>query len=533
MTNISSSSPQIKLNDKEKLLCNLIRKYVDYYNSTNTTVHSDNDETEDQLVARITGGWVRDKLLNKDSHDLDIALNKMSGELFASNLQQFYIKHHLAGLPPDALNNSTIAKIKKNPEKSKHLETATTTILGLDIDFVNLRNESYGDDSRIPVITCGTPREDAMRRDATLNALFYNITTEKIEDFTGKGLQDLKLGILRTPLPPLKTFLDDPLRILRLIRFSSTYRNFKLDEAIIKCLKENNDALNQALINKISKERIGIELSKIFSTVESTKIGLKLLCDNHLINSIFYHGLSPEVIQFNSTHTNLLKTLHEIYDGNKLSDNIMGNIVNETSNFQFFSNEQFFAENKSLTPTECNEILTLSVILSIFSEINIYPNPLKKPTFKINLSDWIIRENLKYSKKIYTTVEVLVSNIEIFEKTFEFLYNDNVSVPKRSDIGLELLKYKDYLPLAIKLNEILYKKGTKIGDYIESLDLMDVCQLKLLMNGKEIAKFINKKPGPWMKKINDQVLRWQLDNPKLGKDDLLVYLRDLPQSMFD
>jgi tRNA nucleotidyltransferase (CCA-adding enzyme) len=98
----------------------------------------------------------------------------------------------------------------------------------LDLDFVNLRSEEYADDSRIPEsMRFGTPREDAGRRDLTINSLFYNLHTEDVEDWTGHGLQDIKNGIIRTPLDPIMTFKDDPLRVLRAVRFAARL-NFQM-----------------------------------------------------------------------------------------------------------------------------------------------------------------------------------------------------------------------------------------------------------------------------------------------------------------
>ena len=127
--------------------------------------------------------------------------------------------------------------IKANSEKSKHLETATIRVLGYPIDLVNLRSETYTESSRVPVIDIGTPLQDAMRRDLTINAMFYNINTEKIEDFTGRGLFDLKEGICRTPLEPLQTFLDDPLRTIRTIRFANRFE-YKIDPIILDAAKD-------------------------------------------------------------------------------------------------------------------------------------------------------------------------------------------------------------------------------------------------------------------------------------------------------
>jgi len=109
-------------------------------------IDSGRAEHDEPLTLRFTGGWVRDKLIGQQSHDIDVGINKMTGFDFATRLQEFLTKHS------DAYDIPTrnIHKVESNPEKSKHLETATTKILSLDIDFVNLRSESYTNDSRIP-----------------------------------------------------------------------------------------------------------------------------------------------------------------------------------------------------------------------------------------------------------------------------------------------------------------------------------------------------------------------------------------------
>ena len=113
----------------------------------------DRDKPEDdRLVLRFTGGWVRDKLLGIRSVDIDVGINNMSGYNFATRLSE-YIS---ANMEEYGFEPRSVHKIESNPEKSKHLETATTKILGLDIDFVNLRSETYSEDSRIPHMVCST-----------------------------------------------------------------------------------------------------------------------------------------------------------------------------------------------------------------------------------------------------------------------------------------------------------------------------------------------------------------------------------------
>lgn len=159
------------------------------------------------IVPRIAGGWVRDKLLNKNSDDIDVTINKISGYEFVKGMKDYYAFH------------GCIGHIKANPNKSKHLETAVMKIYGIFVDFLSLRKEEYFD-TRIPIIKNCSAEEDAYRRDLTINSLFYNLITGEIEDFTGYGLIGLENGIIRTPLNPLKTLIDDPLRLLRIIRFS-------------------------------------------------------------------------------------------------------------------------------------------------------------------------------------------------------------------------------------------------------------------------------------------------------------------------
>ena len=165
-----------------------------------------------------------EQLLGKESDDIDIALDDMYGEQFAKLIDQKMNKGE---------QKNKFGVIKANSEKSKHLETATIRVEGHEIDLVNLRSEKYAEDSRVPTIEMGTPLDDAMRRDLTFNSLFYNINEAKVEDFTGKGLDDLREGVCRTPLDPLQTFLDDPLRILRTIRFANRFE-FKIVPEILE-----------------------------------------------------------------------------------------------------------------------------------------------------------------------------------------------------------------------------------------------------------------------------------------------------------
>jgi len=222
---------------------------------------------------RVSGGWIRDKLLGLPNDDIDIALSNMTGTDFVNYIKKYPNKNGIIGKD---------YQVALNAEKSKHLETAGIDIFGLKIEFVNLRSETYGD-SRIPTVEMGTPETDAFRRDLTVNALFYNIEIGEIEDYVG-GISDLKNKILRTPMDPLKTFNDDPLRMLRVLRFQSKFNDFIIDPKIIEAMR--NPEIREAYKKKVSTERSGPEIIKMMSGKDPSK-SLEILFDTDLYLSVF------------------------------------------------------------------------------------------------------------------------------------------------------------------------------------------------------------------------------------------------------
>jgi tRNA nucleotidyltransferase/poly(A) polymerase len=256
---------QVKLTPTEQKIFDFLLKVNEKYNLG--------------LTFRVAGGWVRDKALGKESDDIDIALDKMTGAEFGKYLAK------------ETGKGGNV--IKANPEQSKHLETLTINLFGQDVDFVNLRSESYGD-SRIPEMQFGTPEVDAQRRDLTINALFYNVNEHQVEDFTGKGVEDLKTMTLRTPLEPEKTFTDDPLRILRMLRFYSRYPGATLDPSAVEAMK-NPDVL-KALKKKVSPERMLTELKKMFAGKQQAE-ALQVLHDTGIWTALFSDRLKGREVK--------------------------------------------------------------------------------------------------------------------------------------------------------------------------------------------------------------------------------------------
>ncbi len=240
----------IQLTDQEALLRQLLLDVSSYIGTLGEYTKPD---------LRFTGGWVRDKLLGSTSNDIDISISSMTGYKFGTLMKEFLAQAENRAKYDEGIIGK-LAKIEANPERSKHLETVTTKILGLDIDLVNLRKETYAEDSRNPTMDFGTPEDDAFRRDATVNAMFYNLSTSSIEDYTGRGLKDMESKVIKTPLAPFQTFKDDPLRVLRSIRFASRL-GYKIDQEDEQAM--SNRTIQEALKLKIRRERVGVEVVKM------------------------------------------------------------------------------------------------------------------------------------------------------------------------------------------------------------------------------------------------------------------------------
>ena len=137
--------------------------------------------------------------------------------------------------------------------------TAMFKFEGLDLEFVGARKESYSENSRNPSVEIGTLDDDQKRRDFTINALAISLNKENFGEIIDPfdGISDLKKKILRTPLEPLQTYSDDPLRMLRAIRFASTL-NFKIEEHSLEAIKNEAER-----IKIVSLERIMVEFNKI------------------------------------------------------------------------------------------------------------------------------------------------------------------------------------------------------------------------------------------------------------------------------
>lgn len=211
------------------------------------------------------GGFVRDLILKRPSKDIDFVVLG-DGLDFAQKVA-------------DELGVKKVAFFK-------NFGTAAFRCDELDVEFVGARKESYNRDSRNPVVESGSLSDDQKRRDFTINALAISLAKssfgEVIDPFD--GLQDLKDKLIRTPLDPDQTYSDDPLRMMRAIRFSSQL-GFRIEDQSLASIRKNAERLKI-----ISVERIMDEFNKIVISDKPSR-GISLLFDTHLLHEFF-----PEMV---------------------------------------------------------------------------------------------------------------------------------------------------------------------------------------------------------------------------------------------
>jgi poly(A) polymerase len=225
----------------------------------------------------LAGGAVRDFLLdpNKPSSDLDFVIDAKHGGIDFANWVTTECGVWKEESNPVIFPVYGTAKLVLNGIKHKGFD-----LEAIDIECVMPRAEKYSSQSRKPTVYNSTLEEDAFRRDFTFNSLFLNISNGDIIDFTGKGKTDLENGLIDTPIDPEIIFRDDPLRMLRAVRFYARFGWNIADHLIERIVK---DASN---LQHISEERIREELNKILISDRPAE-GIKLLQDLGLSQYIF------------------------------------------------------------------------------------------------------------------------------------------------------------------------------------------------------------------------------------------------------
>ncbi|MBF8149476.1 HD domain-containing protein [Winogradskyella sp. F6397] len=253
-----------------------------------------------QVESYVIGGFVRDYLLDRgDAKDIDVVAVGSGIELAKQ-----------------------VAKNLPNQPKVQVFKTYGTAMLRyeeIEVEFVGARKESYNENSRNPIVENGTLQDDQNRRDFTINALALSLNEKNFGELLDpfNGLNDLDKGIIRTPLDPNITYSDDPLRMMRAIRFA-TQLNFEIEATSLKAIADNKER-----IKIITKERIVVELHKILES-KTPSVG-------------FLHLEQTGLLQFILPELTALKGIDEI-EGQRHKDNfyhtleVVDNIAKTTDN---------------------------------------------------------------------------------------------------------------------------------------------------------------------------------------------------------
>ena len=209
--------------------------------------------------AFVIGGYVRDSLLGRDSNDIDIVVEGSGIEVAERVAERIGV--HLTVF--------------------KSFGTAMLKYGNMEVEFVGARKESYRADSRKPIVEDGSLEDDQNRRDFTINALAFSLQKEDFGNLVDpfNGVKDMQEGIIRTPLDPDTTYTDDPLRMIRAIRFA-TQLSFFIVEDSLKSIRRNRER-----IKILSKERITEELNKIIMSPKPS-VGFYLLDETGLLELI-------------------------------------------------------------------------------------------------------------------------------------------------------------------------------------------------------------------------------------------------------
>ena len=253
---------------------------------------------EQNAEAFVIGGYVRDLMLKRLNKDIDIVT---SGDGPA-----------LANRTAELLNVKRVSIFA-------NFGTAHFIYKGSEVEFVSARKESYRLTSRKPDVEKGSLEDDQMRRDFTVNAMALSLQKESFGELVDpfNGLLDLENKILRTPLEPAITYSDDPLRMMRAIRFAAQL-NFSIEEKSLQAIKEN-----AARLEIVSVERTMVEFNKILLS-KKPSVGLKLLFDTDLLHQFF-----PEMVKLHGVEKrNNYAHKDNFYHTLEVVDNLRANTSN-------------------------------------------------------------------------------------------------------------------------------------------------------------------------------------------------------------
>ncbi len=441
----------------------------------------------------VIGGYVRDFLLKKQkAKDIDI-VTLGSGIKLAEK-----VKKLLPGKTKSAFYKNFGTALLKNKD--------------LEIEFVGARKESYHPDSRKPAVENGTMDDDQKRRDFTINALALSLNEdnwgELIDPFN--GLDDLKNKIIRTPLDPDITFSDDPLRMIRAIRFASQL-GFMIHPETFEAIKRNKKR-----IKILSKERIMDEFNKIMMH-DKPSVGLKLLYETGILDDFFPELGKLQGVEENEGKThkdNFYHTLEVVDNISKHTDNLWLRWAALLHDIGKPDTKKY--HDKNGWSFHGHEFLGAKMVPKIFKRLKLPLNQHKDYVAKL----------VRLSSRPLSLIEEEVTNSAVRRLLFEAGDDiDDLMLLCEADITTKNKqkekKYKDNL-----------KKVRKKLIEVEERD--KIRNFQPPVSGKEIMEYFKLKPskpvGMIKEAIKEAILEGKISNNKL---DALDYMKKVGQEIIE
>jgi tRNA nucleotidyltransferase/poly(A) polymerase len=509
------------------------------------------------VTLRVAGGWVRDKMLGKPSDDIDITIETPSDKPYITGEQLATV----IAQATHAAQHPHVSVIKTNPEKSKHIETAQVTVMGHQLEFCHLRKDDYSVCSsvqRTPAVAVATPLEDAQRRDFTCNALFYNLHTGMVEDFVG-GLSDLKARRLRCPLEPQETFCDDPLRMLRGVRFAGRL-GFRIDECIGRTILsgiEHNEPffthenekmlfrpLAWELLRKVSRERYGIEVGKMMQG-PSPEMCANVLFQVDLLYSTVLIEMYPKKQKKNVSAVQL--THAELYERvvTIISPKYWNDCYARTAPLMKVALQEFGLKEHDRLITSLAAVLIVPLVCMESQHISLQER-----------TKAVVQNGLKLSKNVSDDVTAFLVAIKTIgedgiQMIKQFVLSDQqqteqetttfarVSGPLRAKI-FTALRYINKLSLPVTMS-LFHVIGTlafsdakaKTDFFVQSVvadgPLFSCGNLVPLLRGDKMTELFSKLPANLISELLTVQLQYMVDNPNCTEDNVKQYLLSLVQ----
>lgn len=443
---------------------------------------------ENRVLA--VGGCVRDEIMGIPPKDLDFIINGdlNSGIKFSIWLTQ-KLGNYKENSNPVIYPRFGTSKVSLNHNKFN--------LPSIDLEFVAPRKETYTPGSRKPEVIDGDLQDETLRRDLTINSLMKNISTGEILDLSGKGVDDIKNKIIRTTSDPEIIFGEDPLRMLRAIRFGVKY-DFKIEKDVLR-----NISKNAHLITTISSERISDELNKILMSPKPAK-GIRLLKITGLLSHVIKEFDTTMGMKQNKYHTDdvfkhsmsvLSKTppdlksrlaalFHDI--GKTLTKS-----VDENGEVHFYGHEN----------------AGIQVTKDIMTRLK-YPNELIDSVTSGIKHHMALKYGGDTSEKISDkSLRKFVSSVgDNLEYILDVIHADNISHSDESSLPNQINT----------IRERLKKLNSEITDNNQ----------KLPINGDDLVK-LGIKPSPIFKTILDAVKDAWFENPNLSKDDAMKIVNNI------